>query len=305
MLTVTDSADNSVTETKTGYITVVAPPDADFSGDPRAVLIGQSVSFTDLSGGGVGSLTWEWDFGDGGTSSSQNPSHGYGAAGTYTVTLTVTDSATNSDTETKIGYITVVAGPHADFTADDTVAMAGQNIDFTNLSSGGIAPFSYQWDFDNDGSWDGTAEHETHAYSSPGTYTVVLRITDAAANADSETKVDYITIVRAVTAPLRLRARGQSRSAPPRECWRTWPECPRARCLRRASRTSSSATGSSPSTSPVWPRVRASPWSSPCRHPSRRTRSTGSSVPRRPIPPAGGIRSLWAATMATTSSPSP
>jgi PKD repeat protein len=195
-LTVTDSADNPVTETKTDCISVVDPPDADFSADPTALLVGQTVSFTDLSSGGVGSLSHEWEFGDTGTSTDQDPSHAYADPGTYTVTLTVTDSATNTDTETKTGYITVVAGPHADFAADDTVAMAGDDIHFASLSSGGIAPLSYEWDFNNDGTWDGTAEDEPYAYSSPGTYTVVLRITDAAANADNETKVDYIVVVQ-------------------------------------------------------------------------------------------------------------
>ncbi len=195
-LTVTDSADNSVTETKMDYVSVVDPPDADFGGDPTALIVGQSVSFTDMSGGGVGALSYEWDFGDTWTSANQNPSHAYADPGTYTVSLTVTDAATNTDTETRTGYITVVVGPHADFTADDTVAMAGDDIHFANLSSGGIAPLSYQWDFNNDGNWDGTAEDETHAYSSPGVYTVVLRASDAAANSDSETKVDYVTVVQ-------------------------------------------------------------------------------------------------------------
>lgn len=74
--------------------------------------------------------------------------------------------------------------------------MAGDDIHFANLSSGGIAPLSYQWDFNNDGTWDGSAENETYAYSSPGTYTVVLRISDAAANSDNETKVDCIAVVQ-------------------------------------------------------------------------------------------------------------
>ncbi len=51
-------------------------------------------------------VSWSWDFGDAGTSTLQNPSHTYLANGSYTVSLTVSDGS-NSDTETKIAYITV------------------------------------------------------------------------------------------------------------------------------------------------------------------------------------------------------
>lgn len=76
------------------------------------------VSFQDRSTGGLfGPTNWSWDFGDGGTSSEQSPKHTYAAAGTYTVTLTASDGTT-SDTETKVGYVTVLPGltvtPEAD-----------------------------------------------------------------------------------------------------------------------------------------------------------------------------------------------
>jgi PKD repeat protein len=46
-----------------------------------------SLSFTDLSAGGVNS--WQWDFGDGSNSSLQNPIHNYTVASTYQVCLEV------------------------------------------------------------------------------------------------------------------------------------------------------------------------------------------------------------------------
>jgi len=50
--------------------------------------------------------SWLWNFGDGSTSTQQNPNHVYTAAGTYNVSLTIGDG-TNSNTETKNGFITV------------------------------------------------------------------------------------------------------------------------------------------------------------------------------------------------------
>jgi PKD repeat protein len=80
---------------------------ANFSGTPTSGVAPLTVAFTDLSTTTSGTITsWSWNFGDSGTSTEQNPSHQYTAEGTYTVSLTVSDG-TNSDTETKINYITV------------------------------------------------------------------------------------------------------------------------------------------------------------------------------------------------------
>ncbi|MDD4051175.1 MAG: S8 family serine peptidase [candidate division Zixibacteria bacterium] len=109
VLTATN-AYGSDSETKTGYITVTAPPTnppvAAFSGTPTSGTIPLTVVFTDASTNSP--TSWSWTFGDGGTSTSQNPSHTYTTAGTYTVVLTATN-AYGSDSETKTGYITATA----------------------------------------------------------------------------------------------------------------------------------------------------------------------------------------------------
>lgn len=107
-LTVTNAA-GSDTETKTGYITVYAAasaPTAAFTADYTSGTAPLTVTFTDSSTGNP--TSWLWDFGDGTTSTDQNPVHTYTISGSYTVTLTVSNTA-GSDSETKIGYITVAA----------------------------------------------------------------------------------------------------------------------------------------------------------------------------------------------------
>jgi PKD repeat protein len=195
-LTVTDSAANTNTSTKANYITIAAGLQADFSADRATVAMGQTIQFTDLSAGGVGTLTYQWDFNNDGTwdSTDQHPSYSYSSPGTYTVVLRVTDGAANTDTEIKTNYITVTAGLVADFSADRVLVAVGQIIQFTDLTSGGVGSLNFLWDFNNDGTPDSTEQNPSHSYSSPGTYTVVLRITDGAANTDTETKTGYITI---------------------------------------------------------------------------------------------------------------
>lgn len=83
---------------------VGAPPSTDFTASATTHIVDGVIWFYDTT---LGSPTsWSWNFGDGYTSTAQNPSHAYIAAGTYTVSLTATN-ANGSDTETKVGYITV------------------------------------------------------------------------------------------------------------------------------------------------------------------------------------------------------
>ncbi|MEW5804238.1 MAG: S8 family serine peptidase [bacterium] len=93
------------TETKTGYITVYAPPVIDFSGAPRSGAAPLAVAFTATNSGGPVN-TWLWDFGDGATSNQMNPAHTYTSEGTYTVSLTATGPG-GTDAETKTGYVIV------------------------------------------------------------------------------------------------------------------------------------------------------------------------------------------------------
>ncbi len=63
---------------------------------------------------GAESVTsWNWSFGDGATSTEKNPTHTYTATGNYTVTLAVSDG-TNSKSETKTNYISVIASASGD-----------------------------------------------------------------------------------------------------------------------------------------------------------------------------------------------
>ncbi|WP_292489688.1 PKD domain-containing protein [Methanoculleus sp. 10] len=112
------NAGGSSTESKTDYITVMAPPPvANFSADVTVGPAPLAVRFTDASTGEI--TVWSWSFGDGNTSTEQNPVHTYGAPGNYTVNLTVS-TGTGSAMLSRPGYITVTA-PKGDVTGDGIV----------------------------------------------------------------------------------------------------------------------------------------------------------------------------------------
>ncbi len=91
---------------------------ADFYANQTVIQAGQSVNFSDMSvtPNGTTITSWQWTF-QGGTPSSYNgqtpPPITYNTPGNYTVTLTVTNSASNTDTETKTGYIIVTSPPQS------------------------------------------------------------------------------------------------------------------------------------------------------------------------------------------------
>ena len=88
-----------------------SPPVADFSLPTTTICQGSTVTFTNLS---TNASTYSWTFAGGtpGTSTATSPSVQYNTAGTYTVTLVATNTY-GSDTETKTGYVNVVASTAA------------------------------------------------------------------------------------------------------------------------------------------------------------------------------------------------
>ena len=84
--------------------------DVEFQANKRSVKEGEKTQFEARIAGGFPPYSYEWDFGDGETSTSEFPSHAYKSAGEYTVSLKVTDDKGNTDSETRIEYITVLPG---------------------------------------------------------------------------------------------------------------------------------------------------------------------------------------------------
>ena len=87
---------------------------------------------------------------------------------------------------------TITPGPVADFSASPTSGIAPLDLQFTDLSTGnGIS--AWAWDFNNDGTVDSTEQNPAHTYTTAGSYTVKLTVTDADGS-DDATRTAYITV---------------------------------------------------------------------------------------------------------------
>lgn len=163
------------------------PPVASFLASNLTPENNEEVSFTDQSTDEDGKIVkWEWSFGDGSTSQEQHPKKTFEAEGVFTVKLTVTDDDGNRSEATRdvtvsssnlapvAAFILEVPGQS---TEQFAIVMENTAISFRDLSEdkdGSIVNWS--WDL-GDGTTS-TSRNLEHSYTSGGTYTVSLTVTD-------------------------------------------------------------------------------------------------------------------------------
>ncbi len=170
-LTVTNSQGCLRSLTRSGYIRVYVRPSANFVATPTSICSPPGdVSFINFSSG-TPTLSYLWSFGTGGTSTATAPTHTYATPGLYTVRLTVIDGNGCRDSLIRPSYI-FVGVVTASYTAPSAVCVYN-NVNFGNTS----APHSTRtWNY-GDGTTD-TTFNGSHTYSTPGTYTVTLTISN-------------------------------------------------------------------------------------------------------------------------------
>jgi PKD repeat protein len=177
VLTVTDQ--DGHTATTSHDVSVGHAPVAAFGVPTSAPMAGSPVAFDgSASSEQSGSITgYSWDFGDGTVGSGSTPSHTYTQGGTYDVGLTVTDQVGRTAQVTH--QVQVAPVPSAAFTMATPSPVTGSPVAFDGSGSAepGGSISGYSWNF-GDGAALGGGSAITHTYSTAGTYTVVLTVTD-------------------------------------------------------------------------------------------------------------------------------
>jgi len=172
------------------------------AGADQTATVGSTVSFSGSAStddNGIASYSWDFDESDGITSEATEATvtNAYTTAGTYTVTLTVTDTAGQTSTDTANVIVSAAASEDAVPVADagsDKTATVGSTVSFSgDASTDDIGIASYSWDFDeSDGiTSEATGAAVTNAYTTAGTYTVTLTVTDTGGQTSTDT-VDVV-----------------------------------------------------------------------------------------------------------------
>jgi PKD repeat protein len=183
----------------------IPPPVAEYTFAPSSPAPGQSVQFTDVSGGNP--TSWSWNFGDPGsgaanTSTLQNPMHVFANPGVYPVSLTAKNAG---GTGIRNHAVTVaISPPVANFTFTPVTPSVNETVQFTDTSTG--APTGWSWTFGDPGagaSNTSSSPNPSHVFATAGVYTVKLV---ASNSGGSSTQTEPVTVssfsTRSVSLPV-------------------------------------------------------------------------------------------------------
>jgi PKD repeat protein len=184
ILTVEDA--NGQTDIDLTTARIYSKPIANANG-PYEGIKDVPIEFLGSVTGGKTPYNWYWDFGDNLYSSSKSPIHNYHQLGTYRIMLKVTDELGVSDTD-----ITEVVIHSAQELVSDAggpyFGAINQLIYFTGNAIGGVPPYSYEWDLDNDGEYDDAIlQSSSKSWSTAGSYKIGLKVRDSIENTDVDT----------------------------------------------------------------------------------------------------------------------
>lgn len=182
-------APQTVTVTVNPPLTVNAPP-------PASVCLGSSTTLiANGFGGNGGPYTYAWTPGNlTGQSITVSPT----VTTTYTVAI-ADNCGTPIDTATVT--VTVNPSPVVSFTGIDTVGCAPLTVTFTNNTTNSI---NCSWNFGDNGTSTSCGNPVTYTYTTPGTYTVSLTITDNNGCIATSTHPNMINVIGTPTSCFTL-----------------------------------------------------------------------------------------------------
>jgi gliding motility-associated-like protein len=182
-VTLTVTSDSGCINVFNTNVDVFTIPVADFT--TNIPCNGSATQFTDQSViGSINLSNWNWDFDSDAIVDdvNQNPSFIFPNAGAFPVNLNIVD--TNGCTHDTTITINVSPQPVAAFThTNECFGSATGFTDLSNTPSGTIT--NWAWDFDGNGLVDNATQNPTNGYSTAGTYTAELLVTNSLGCVDS------------------------------------------------------------------------------------------------------------------------
>jgi PKD repeat protein len=188
--TVTLTAFNAAgSSSSTTTIKVGTAPTAGFTYE----IGGLTAVFNNMS---INGTSYSWDFGDGSIPSTElNPSHTYSQVGAYVVTLSATNECgTVTTTQT---VLIEGAPPVPAISSNNSEGCLPFAAQFTDQSAGN--PTAWSWTFQGGTPATSTQQDPLVNYNAPGTYDVVLEVTNIFGTA-TQTFPAYITVQPPPTA---------------------------------------------------------------------------------------------------------
>ncbi|MBU0615267.1 MAG: hypothetical protein KJ601_04185 [Nanoarchaeota archaeon] len=156
---------------------------ADANG-PYTCTVGETITLSGSATGGVQPYAYAWDIDNDNVfeTATQNTAYVCSTVGDYTVNLEVTDSlgtaalnsATIAVTDSGNNQTNLTANPGASYNCT-----LGETITLSGSATGGVQPYAYAWDLNNDNVFETITQNTSYVCSAVGDFTVNLQVTDA------------------------------------------------------------------------------------------------------------------------------
>lgn len=153
-------------------------------GSGSNIPLNQSVQFSVQVQAGR-DLSYQWDFGDNSGSTASNPTHSYSQfAANLTVSVTVTDPIGQQATASSPQLTVLPPPPTASFLVMpqgcNTFSGCSVSVDASGSQPGaqGVQITTYAWNWGDGQSDQQNNPSDSHSYSQPGNYTIMLTVTD-------------------------------------------------------------------------------------------------------------------------------